>query len=349
MTPEPLPPAAEPAYLTEALRRSGSLASASVTDVTVESVRTTILSRIIRLGLTYSESTVSAPRSIILKTAPEKTDVRWSEGRREVEFYQQVASVMEAPLLPRCFDAAWDAETNAWHLLLEDLTDSHFTSQDWPLPATLGQNKQILAARARFHAAWWDDPRLGVSIGAWRDDDSRRLQRFAEEVARFADRLGDRLSQERRDLYRLLIDSGHRLNARHRSHHNMTIVQGDAHVWNVFLPRRPEIDDVRFFDWDSWRIDLAADDLSYMMALHWFPDCRRRCERQLLDHYHTALLACGVGNYDRRALDDDYRRSVLWQIAPLCGSRPTTSPRGSGGSIWSASSWPLTISAVASS
>jgi hypothetical protein len=29
----------------------------------------------------------------------------------------------------------------------------------------------------------------------------------------------------------------------------------------------------------------------------------------------AALLAHGVTGYDRRALDDDYRLSVLWQIA----------------------------------
>jgi len=51
-----------------------------------------------------------------------------------------------------------------------------------------------------------------------------------------------------------------------------------------------------------------------MMALHWFPDHRRRYERHLLDHYHATLRANGVGGYDRQALDDDYRLSVLWQI-----------------------------------
>src|SRR5262249_35142267 len=35
----------------------------------------------------------------------------------------------------------------------------------------------------------------------------------------------------------------------------------------------------------------------------------------LLDCYHTALLQQGVRGYDRQALDDDYRLSVLWQIA----------------------------------
>jgi hypothetical protein len=71
---------------------------------------------------------------------------------------------------------------------------------------------------------------------------------------------------------------------------------------------------VRFFDWDGWRIDVAVNDLAYMMALHWYPDWRRRMERAFLDHYHAALVTHGVHGYDRRKLDDDYRLSVLWHI-----------------------------------
>jgi hypothetical protein len=51
-----------------------------------------------------------------------------------------------------------------------------------------------------------------------------------------------------------------------------------------------------------------------MMAMRWYPDLRRRMERPLLDRYHAALVAGGVRGYDRRALDDDYRLSVLWHI-----------------------------------
>jgi hypothetical protein len=79
--------------------------------------------------------------------------------------------------------------------------------------------------------------------------------------------------------------------------------------------REPASDDVRIFDWDGWRIDVATDDLAYMMALHWFPDRRRCCERMLLDRYHAELVAHGVAGYDRHALDHDYRLSALWQIA----------------------------------
>jgi hypothetical protein len=41
----------------------------------------------------------------------------------------------------------------------------------------------------------------------------------------------------------------------------VTIVHGDAHVWNCFLPRDGG-SDVRLFDCDTWRPRVAAEDLS---------------------------------------------------------------------------------------
>jgi hypothetical protein len=315
MSTEPPPAAAEPARLTAALRDAGALGEARVREVAVESARNTILSRIIRLRLFYDGDAGDAPRSLIFKTGlPERINAKWNGGRSEVAFYKNIAAAMTARLTPRCFDTAWDAETNAWHLLLEDLTDTHHVATDWPLPPTIADSERIIVARARFHAAWWDDPRLGVGIGTWLDPGAAQLEAFADEFARFADRLGDRLPAERRQVYEQLIAAGNRLNARYHAHRDMTILHGDAHIWNMFLPRDPVSDDVRFFDWDSWRLDVATDDLAYMMALHWYPEHRHRCERALLDRYHAELLAHGVSGYDRRALDDDYRWSVLWQI-----------------------------------
>jgi hypothetical protein len=275
----PLPRAAHAEYLTDALRRYGVLGDGRVCNVVVENSRATILSRIIRLRLSYEGGAADAPRSLILKTGlPERADAKWNAGRQEVAFYTQVAAVMRARLAPRCFEGVWDADANEWHLLLEDLTDSHF-------------------------------------IGTWLPADDGQLQHFAAEFVRFADRVGDRLPLERRNLFEQLIDAGPRLNRRYHSHRNVTIVQGDSHIWNTFLPKTGAHDDVRIFDWDSWRVDMATDDLAYMMALHWYPDLRRAFERPLLDHYHTELMAHGVTGYDRRELGDDYRLSVLWQIA----------------------------------
>jgi hypothetical protein len=160
--------------------------------------------------------------------------------------------------------------------------------------------------------------RLGVSVGAFADDAGlleRHLAAFPKDVATFADRLGDRLSAERREIYDRLIAAAPRLIARYRSHRNMTLIHGDAHVWNALLPRNPALHDVRLIDWDAWRIDTATDDLAYMIAVHWFPEWRRRYERESLQRYHDALVAGGVRGYSFDALWEDYRLSVLWQIA----------------------------------
>ena len=317
MTAEPLPKAADAEPLTDALRRAGVLGRSRICSVVVESAFPTVVSRVVRLRLAYEPADEGAPGSVIFKTArPDHRGDGWVGGRQEVAFYTQVAPAMSTRLVPRCFDAQWDEETKAWHLVLEDLGQSHTTATAWPLPPTMEQCGNILGTLARFHAEWWDDPRLGVSIGTWATAEARNklLQGFAERFEAFADRVGDRLSGERRDLYRRLIDRAPDLFARHDSHRNVTLVHGDAHVWNILLPKDGSSGEVRIFDWDTWRISLPTQDLTYMMAMHWYPDLRRQRERPLLDHYHATLLAHGVRGYDRQAVDDDYRLSALLHI-----------------------------------
>src|SRR5262245_41325509 len=136
MSTGPLQIVSKAEHLTDALRRSGTLGDGSVCTVVVESSRSTLLSNIIRLRLTYDGAASNAPNSIILKTAlPERIGGLWDAGQ-EVAFYTEVAAVMSTRLVPRCFEAVWDPDTKAWHLLLEDLTDSHVIATIWPLPPT---------------------------------------------------------------------------------------------------------------------------------------------------------------------------------------------------------------------
>jgi hypothetical protein len=75
MTNDPLPEAAEANRLTDVFRRAGVLGNTFVREVAVESSRTTILSRITRLRLTYDRADVDAPKSVILKTGlPERAE-----------------------------------------------------------------------------------------------------------------------------------------------------------------------------------------------------------------------------------------------------------------------------------
>src|SRR5690242_5250363 len=131
MTPDP----SSPDHLTEVLRRAGVLGSAHVSGVAVEKSGPTILSQIAHLRLSYQGPVHGAPRSIILKTdPPDRRGQRWYSGSQEVAFYTGVAPLMTQQLVPRCFEAEADPETQSWHLLLEDLTDTHVIATRWPLP-----------------------------------------------------------------------------------------------------------------------------------------------------------------------------------------------------------------------
>lgn len=308
------PPQADADYLTAALRKSGALGSGRVVAATVVHSFPTILSKFHRLKLEY-EGAEGAPRHLYLKTGlPGGPGAAMDSGRREVAFYTTVAPATPAGLLPRCFDAAI-TEAGAWHLLLEDLTDTHTIATQWPLPPTVDQTEAVVRGRARFQAAWWDHPRLGIDVGSWPSD--AEIDTWTAELAKkyeaFAEALGELLPPQRRALYERLFANAPKLQQRFRSHRHMTIIQGDAHVWNCFLPK-DAAGTPRLFDWDGWSPAIGAEDLAYMIAMHWYPEMRQRAERPLLDAFHDELLARGVRGYDRCALQDDYRLSVLWQI-----------------------------------
>jgi hypothetical protein len=317
MTTESLPKGTDAESLTEAMRRSGLLCGVRVREVAIQRSFPTLLSHIFRLRLSYEGEAAGLPATLILKAGlPERAGGPWKGGRSEVAFYAEVASATPAGLVPRCFASHWDPQTDGWQLLLEDLTDTHRIATPWPLPPQLQDAEGIMRARARFHAAWWDHPRLGADVGHWADEAGMDewLGSLAENYARFADQAGDGLSADRRGLYARLLEAAPRLAGRYHSHRHMTVIQGDAHVWNCFLPKQEGAGQAMLFDWDSWSANVATIDLAYMMAVHWYPEMRRRSESHLLDVYHAELTAHGVRGYDRQALQEDYRLSVLWQI-----------------------------------
>src|SRR5262245_2937189 len=127
-----LPDAANPDHLTDVLQRHGVLSAGRVREVTSVAPRDTLLSRIQRLKLAYDGPVQKAPSTLILKSSrpglPDPT------AAREIQFYNAVAPATPAGLLLRCFDAVHSPHDNSWHLLLEDVTDSHRLATEPPLP-----------------------------------------------------------------------------------------------------------------------------------------------------------------------------------------------------------------------
>jgi hypothetical protein len=298
------------------LRRACALGTGRVRDVKMLSSIKKLRSHTFRLHLAYEGPAEESPSSVILKMGHRGDDGRPSYlNRHELAFYRDIAPALPNRLVPGCFDVAEATETSPWHLLLEDLTDTHVIATEHPLPPAYPTCRSIVQRWGQLHAALWNDPRLEDFLG-------RPAMEFLAEYLRlsidrfvvFIDRFSEVVPAERQRLYERLFDCGPRVLKRIEAGHPLTLIHGDAHWWNCFVPRDSHQEQVRLLDWEDWAIGAGTTDLAYMIAMLWFPERRRAMEQPLLDCYYDALLADGVAAYGRQMLDDDYRWSVLLQL-----------------------------------
>ncbi len=295
-----------PDWLTEALRRAGILESGRVVGVDTDTSRPfgAIVSR---LKVHYSgDAPANVPTLLFLKTGDPETHHQWPErGKREVEFYGAIPASDYGKLpLARCYGVGWSED--GYHLLLDDVSATH-GSIPHPLPPTQVQCEQVVDTLARLAAYWWNDKRLGTSMG--RLPDQKTVFNGDEDwFAAFADELGEALWPERRAIFEQALAASPHLHERLLGG-NLSLIHGDAHAWNFLYPIDP-MGAAVLVDWESWDADIAVFDLAYLITLFWFPAHRARMEKPLVRRYHERLVEYGVSGYSWDDCWYDYRHSV---------------------------------------
>lgn len=305
------------AWLTEALRSSGALVGGAVAGFTVVSGGGNWSSNA-RLTLHYTaDSTGDLPRRLFLKLVSADLGDGEYFGPSEVDLYtRDYVDISDAPLL-RCYHAAYSAELHRYHLLLDDISDTHIEAAHQT--PDLAYGLALADALATLHARWWGAERLAAASAPIHS--SEHIRRFvaiaapgAEYItAGHAANLKPHWPPLMRDLFayypQALVDRTHNPNG-------FTLIHGDAGKHNILVPRRNNrpiyLIDRQPFDWSltTW---LGVYDLAYIMALDWESDIRRRLEAPILQRYHAQLLARGVEDYPWDQLWYDYRLSI-----PLC-------------------------------
>ncbi|HET8533507.1 MAG TPA: oxidoreductase family protein [Methylomirabilota bacterium] len=320
-----------PAWLTRVLKRKGVISSGKVARVGRGSV-SSMTSSISRLEIRYSgDVRGDAPQRLLLKCfVPDDSaglvGRRLIEaGRREVEFYNVAAKHMTAmstaPVV-RCIDARYSPERSCAHVLLEDVSDTH-SVPPWPLPPLRAQCEQAVDALARCHAFWWEDPRLGETVGEvpGKAFMSAFVRELEEKFPRLVDLLGDRLPNEKRKLYERFFSSilprsfGPKGLGRASDRRAITLVHGDGNWWNFLYPRDPAAGRIYVIDWQAWHVGVGTDDMVDLIGLHLDPERRHALETDLLKRYHAKLLEEGVDRYGWADCWDDYRESAIRFLA----------------------------------
>lgn len=289
-------------WLTRLLQEKGQLDRGKVTVIEKKASRP-FGSTVFQLEVSYSEdASKTAPSHLFLKMEQAGSLAK----DREIVFYSSVASEMPDGPLVHCFEAVYEMESGAYHLLLEDLSKTHFMLEK-EAPAPKQDIKRILAALAQFQAYWWDHPRLNVDLS--RPVDEELIHGGDNSwFPGFVDFMGDRLSVERRKIYEKVLERlPELLKKRLVETKNRTLVHDDAHVWNFLMPNNSEKDKVYLVDWQQWGLSAGPHDVAYMITLFWYPERRQTMEKELIKHYHERLQAYGVSNYAWEACWYDYR------------------------------------------
>jgi Ser/Thr protein kinase RdoA (MazF antagonist) len=304
------------AWLTDTLRANGTLPRGQVTEVQLKP-RLFASSLIIPLELLYStDAPATAPKHLILKISKVRSDI---DRPKEIEFYTSIAlTASDLPVI-KCYDAAYAPELRQFHLLLEDLSDTHFSHPPSQIPPRKIYCEQIVDALAQLHAFGWGtahreqhlrqlpleeiaNSQTAIELGQW----------AAQTLPAFADFLGDRLSNERlKILEHACAALPARLSIRLADTESLALIHGDVHIGNFLYPHQPDRSSVRILDWKSWSIDIGADDLAHMMTVFWFPERRSLLEHDLVQRYHRRLIEYGITGYDWQACWSDYRLSAI--------------------------------------
>ena len=235
-------------------------------------------------------------------------------GCKEVEFYSKQAEIRDDLPLPMCFSAGLDKENKSTYILLENVEDNYFSYQ-WPLPPIKIHCAMAVESLAQVHARWWGlDEKFKLPNPPDKKNILDNFKNIADQVSKFSDFLGDRLTKKRKDtLIKVLEVYPNIVADRLSNKESLTFKHGDAHLWNFMYPKNID-DKCILLDWQTWHTGVGAVELAYMIAVHFYSSQRKELEQYMLNTYFETLTKNGVINYSSKQLHSDYVMGVIGHL-----------------------------------
>ena len=265
-----------------------------------------------RAAVRYRAGGGGLPGSFVVKLPAQDEAVRERVAlsyRSEHAFYTELADTLAVPL-PRCYHCAIADDGAQFVLLLDDMAPAE--QGDQIRGCSPAQGRVAVTALAGLHGPRWCDPAwLSLAATVMPKPDEATAAGLGEvtklAAATTLDKLGARMSPQDRatveESAALIADW--LLGAPER----FSLLHGDYRIDNLLFD--PDGTGVTVVDWQTLAVGLPARDLSYFLATSLRPDDRALRERELVDAYHRALGAFGVGDYDAQTCWADYRFGML--------------------------------------
>ena len=304
-----------PAWLTSVLTKSGAISDGSVDSFELDTGQGN-WSESGSVKVTYSQDAKgSLPIKLFLKMV--ETDLGDGESftASEVTYYtRDYLDVNNAPLL-RCYDAEHSDELSRYHILLDDVSETHVPSDE--KEPTLAYGLALADGLSILHARWWGEDLLAEAGASMHS--ASHIERFVGLSARGAEQILRHLPHElksewQNSLREIFAEFTQIIIKRTDDPNGFTLIHADVGAKNVLVPKQGDrpvyIIDRQPFNW-SLTVWLGVYDIAYAIVLDWNVETRRQHEIAILKNYYERLMENGVQNYSWEQLYRDYKLCVV--------------------------------------
>lgn len=300
--------AVDPEWLTEVLTGAGALTSGRVTHVQRETCGTGQLADSYRFALTY-DPPGAGPASVVGKF-PSEDPISRAFGRdsqqysNEIHFYQELATKL-AVNVPTPVYASLAENDIDFVLLMEDLTPARVVDQ--LVGCTPDEAALVMEQMAALHGSSWQDPRLASTpwlqrvLAGW----VGITEAFDQTIEAFPAAFGELVPEGDIEQAAKLVPL--RENWKRVLGTSRCLWHNDLRADNALFDAQDGAIPVAVLDWQGVSYGNGTIDLGYYLGTSLTTEDRRAHERELVAHYHEALVAQGVTGYSAEDCWNDYR------------------------------------------
>lgn len=311
---EPVVPvhAITPDWLTLVLVKSGKLKQGRVAQARYETCGTGQLGDSYRFHLDY-EPADAGPRTLVAKFAsldPASREFGSRSGyyRSEIGFYRELAPRLDVSV-PVAVHAALADNNTDFVLLMEDLAPARQVDQ--LVGCNADDSALALEQAAALHASTWQDRDLAAA--AWLKGPgtifNQVTDNFASVVKTFPELCGDLVPEtdlrvasrlvEQADSWKTILNEP------------QCLWHSDLRADNVLFDACDGKHPVVILDWQGLGFGRGTLDVALWLGTSMQTEERRAHERDLVAHYHQALVGRGVDSYSAEQCWNDYRINAI--------------------------------------
>lgn len=303
-------------WFTAALRASGVITNLAVRHTEAIRFGHGLLAATFRVLLQYDQPSQAAPASVIVKMPSNNAETRavaasLEHYKAEVMAYQRLLPSLDVSV-PKCYCATYEENTEAFTLVLEDLTPS--TRPGNQLAG--GSHRDLSLAIGeliKLQSAWWrnappfDAPWLfspGRSVG--------RSGLVIQAMRSLRQQLSGQLDPRQLEITEKLVEYAPRYYARWFD--GSVLQHGDFRLDNMLFGVSSERPPITIIDWQGLKVGPPTVDLCLLLASSLSRSDRRRTERELVQFYYEGLVSRGIRDW---TFDDCWLSYRLNAVFPL--------------------------------